>query len=281
MFHARSSRTGRNASQARSLIEPMEGRILLSATTSAAAQAAVNASLNGQTLADVLDAKITGITLTDFNKQINVQGSIAGATFTLPVASVTATASDDPLCPTLHFEMDAQTLSYNGFTVETSPICISVTPDHYGDAGQQLLCTVGQLLLGGNQLGNILTGIVGSGQGATLSAALSGIFSGVLAHAVDEATASLSASGNATGNKSLDTITLTLEAHTTTIGGYEVSIDDCDGGDVTATVTADAGAGKKVLNALGSLNAVLNSNASAVARANAFENVARAFKSLL
>jgi hypothetical protein len=261
-------------------MEPMEGRILLSAAPAAAAAAAVHASLNTSSAADILNLQVTGITLSDFNKQINVNGTIGGGTFSLPIRTVTTTPSGDPLCPTLHFQIAPQTLTYQGFTITTGPICLSVTPEHYGDAGQQLLCTIGQLLAGGNELGNILTGVSGSGQLATLNAALTAIFNGVLGAALDSATASIGSSGAPDAHRALDMITYTIAPTTVSAAGYTVGLDNCSGGAVTITLIANA-AGARLQNALSTLNTVLNSNASAVARGNAWELVARTIVSLV
>jgi hypothetical protein len=258
----------------------MEGRLLLSAAslppTAAAAALQATAKAGGSPSLDAAFAlQVTGVTLTDFNKQINVQGTIGGASFDVPISSVTTLPSGDPLCPTLLFELDPQSLDYSGFSLDFGPICVAVTPEHQGDATQKLFCNIGELLTQGNELGNILTGVVGSGNGDLFTQGLVDVLNAALGGAIASADFEVSSSGALEGKKSLDTLTFTIEPYSASFGDFDIDVDNCAGGDVVITLVADATEGKKLRNALHTLDTLLNSNASEVARGNALNKVAK------
>jgi len=157
-------------------------------------------------------------------------------------------------CPILDLHLAPITLNLLGLLVETSPICLEITAHQGGGLLGDLLCGVANLLNGGLNLGQILSGqgladpvsgaIVLPGLTTTQVDALLGgvtnILNGALGQLLNAILTGILDGGN---GRTCDILHLELGPLNLNLLGLEVNLDDCDGGPVTVDITGIRGGG--------------------------------------
>jgi hypothetical protein len=190
----------------------------------------------------------------------NVKGQTVTAPFTAPV---TLALAQDPSaaagdCPVLDLMIAPINLDLLGLVVQTSPICLQIVAHESGGLLGDLLCSVANLLNGGLDIGQILSGL-GLVDPITGAVTLPGIdASQLLAGLTDLLNQAL---GNLLGSilEAIDgsdvqhtcgILHLELGPIDLTLLGLEVILDDCADGPVVVDVTAVTGKGNLLGNLL-------------------------------
>ena len=212
-------------------------------------------SLLGQAATQVVPIQITGVSVQ--NGQLIASGLLGDQTFTAPVTLVlpattglmTAATSATPI---LNLMLGPIHLDLLGLTVDTSPICLSITAQPgAGNLLGNLLTDVANLLNGGLNLSQILGQLTGS-QLTALTGGLTGLLNGALGAATSQAATSSVPAGNI--------LHLALGPVDLTLLGLNVTLDNCNNGPVTVDVSAVPGPGNLLGNLLSRLSHLLDHN---------------------
>jgi len=180
-----------------------------------------------------------------------VSAIIKGKTYTAPFSGVPVDISLVPgqfagTCPVLNLHLNPITVNLLGLVITTSDICLTITAFSGGGLLGDLLCHVGQLLLAGVSLSDILNGVGGvlnlvAIPGLTandlnnLLTGLQGLFNGALQRLLQ---AILTAIDIVTAGHSCAILHLSLGAIDLTLLGLNVHLDNCHNGPVTVDITA-------------------------------------------
>jgi hypothetical protein len=175
--------------------------------------------------------------------------------FTAPVTIALATnqVPAPGACPVLDLTLGPIDLDLLGLIVQTSPICLTITANAGGGLLGDLLCSVANLLNGGLNLSQILSGQgIGGLPGLTalqlnsllggiedlLNAALGNLLNSIVTQIIDAVAGSC------------DILHLALGPLDLTLLGLEVVLDDCNGGPVVVDISGQRGNGNLLGNLL-------------------------------
>jgi len=214
---------------------------------------AINGLL-GQAATQVVPIRITGVSVQ--NGQLVASGLLGDQTFTAPVTlalpATTGVMAAAAATPVLNLMLGPIHLDLLGLTVDTSPICLSITPQPgAGNLLGNLLTDVANLLNGGLNLGQILGQLMDS-QLTALTGGLTGLLNGALGAATSQAATPSAPAGNI--------LHLALGPVDLTLLGLNVHLDNCNNGPVTVDVSAVPGAGNLLGNLLSGLSHLLDHN---------------------
>lgn len=212
---------------------------------------------------------VTSIVLS--NGQLLASGTatavLHGQTNTVPFSGVPVTLalSSNQVgaagCPILDLTLAPITLDLLGLVVETSPICLNITGYAAGGLLGDLLCNVANLLNGGLNLNQILSGLGLPGLPGLTPAQLTTLLSGVqtlLNGALDNLLQSVLTSITPGHGLVCGVLHLELGPVTLNLLGLQVDLDNCANGPVVVDITAHRGQGNLLGNLLcGGLSAVL------------------------
>jgi len=208
-------------------------------------------------LGGVVDAQveITGVTL-DNAKLKNgvvtapggtVTGTLLGLPFTTDIKHFEldlTPALEQTGCPILNLELAPIHLQLLGLHVDTSRICLAITANDEGLLGPLLCNLVGP---GGINLGDILNGLLGGGDGGLLGDILEGILNDLLGQTPGNGGGGGNNGNGNNGNGRVcrgqcEVLHLVLGPVDLNIPllGLEVMLDNCNGGPVEVCVSATA-----------------------------------------
>jgi len=226
--------------------------------------------------ATMLPIHITNVIVRD--GQLIAQGLLGTHPFEAPISLLPTGDMSEDGCPILDLALGPINLDLLGLTVDTSPICLTITAFHGGGLLGDLLCGISGLLdPDGLNLGTILGGLTGDQLTALLNG-LTDLFNGALG-AATAPNADTAVSGSQAG--ATDILNLSLGPVDLNLLGLEVVLDDCDGGPVTIDVAAVPGPGNLLGNLLSGLAHLLDGPANGNAIANALNRVADAILQLI
>jgi hypothetical protein len=186
--------------------------------------------------------------LTVINGQLVASGlataTIRGRVFTAPFANVPVNLSlaqnqSNAVagCPVLNLALGPINLDLLGLVVQTSPICLDISANPAGGLLGELLCNIGTLLNQGLSLNQIL-GLLGVSDVNTLLTSITQILNGALGQILNSV---LTAVNNGAAPGQCAILSLTLGPLNLNLLGLVVNLDNCAGGPVTVTVTANHG----------------------------------------
>lgn len=136
-------------------------------------------------------------------------------------------------CPILDITLDPISFSLRGLLVETSQICLNVTPEEEEEIGE-VLCEIGELLEEGTPLD---PEDLSDAQLEDLQDELDDLLNAALQSIGDAKITDIDQLKGRNRNK----LTLELEPLDTTLEGQTVTLDDCEGGPVTVEITVRQG----------------------------------------
>jgi len=255
-------------------LEGFEERVVPAAPVLAAAQQAASVNVAPTFNLNVLNLNVGNVHVLSDNT-LGAVASIGNVIQNLPLILSASPNAANADCPILHLQISPIHLDLLGLNVDTSAICLDITAHHGQGALGELLCSVGNLLNGGLNLGDILGGaglpLLGLpglapdqvGQLVSgLSNLLNQVFSGL-------PLANVLGVGNSPAGRT-DVLNLAVGPVDLTLLGLEVALDNCADGPVTIDITAESGPGKLLGNLLGGLSGLLNGpgngNGGALAR---------------
>jgi len=180
-------------------------------------------------------------------------GKTTTVPFTAPVSLALATNQPTTGCPVLNLSLGPIDLNLLGLVVQTSPICLDITAIPGGGLLGDLLCSVANLLNGGLNLSQILSGVglpgtpgLTTNQIGGLLGGLTDLLNGVLANLLDAIVTDII---NAVAG-TCDILHLELGPLDLTLLGLNVVLDDCSGGPVVVDITGQRGRGNLLGNLL-------------------------------
>jgi len=204
---------------------------------------------------NVVPIHINSVTVETVNgvTQFVAHGVVGNQAFSAPITTTASPNAADPTCPILNLHLDPIHLALLGLNVDTSAICLDVTAHQGGGLLGDLLCGVANLLNGGAPLNVALAPLSTS----DLNTVLSGLTQ-LLNGAVFNPLSSSSAFAGAV----CPVLNLALGPVDLNLLGLEVSLDNCNNGPVTLSITAVPGAGNLLGNLICALTNALNGGAN-------------------
>ena len=181
---------------------------------------------------NVLPTIVTSVT--PVNGQLMANGFVGTTPFQAPITLTAAPGAAQATCPVLNLALGPIHLSLLGLNVDTSAICLDITAIEGGGLLGDLLCSVANLLNGGQPLADIL---------GTLAQPQLDLLNSGLTQVLNQAVFIPAASSEALQNATCDVLSLALGPLDLNLLGLRVELDDCADGPVTVDVTATEGGG--------------------------------------
>jgi hypothetical protein len=271
------------------MVEPLEGRLVMSAAAIAPPLAPALAAPTGHhhhQAAPVLPITVNSVT--NNGGSLVANASIGGNTFQIPLtlvpspamaagsAAPTAAAAATPI---LDLQLAPIHLNLLGLKVDTSAICLDISAQPGpGNLLGNLLSDVAHLLDQGLPLGQIL-GNLSTTDLNNLTSGLTGLLNGAFGQLLSPANAASGASVSSAGTTNI--LHLAVGPLHLNLLGLVVDLDNCNNGPVTIDITAQSGPGNLLGNLLGRVAHLLDGNAALAAQINALERIAHAILPLL
>jgi len=262
----------------RPLVEGMEDRVVLSATSAAPALVGSFAPAVQQQAASLLPIVINSVTNTAQGLVANA--SLGGTNFTIPLRlAVPSGQSPTATTQILNLHLGPIDLNLLGLRVQTSEICLNISAQSGpGNLLGNLLAGVAGLLDQGLPLNQILGGLSTTDL-TTLTDGLAGLLNGALGQLTAPTNALSGASVSSAGSTRI--LHLSVGPLNLNLLGLEVNLDNCHNGPITVDITAQSGPGNLLGNLLGGLAHLLDSNANTTALLNKIDKIAGEILALL
>jgi len=247
-------------------LETLEGREVPSASPIAMPNlgpALVAAAAPQQQAVSIIPLSITGVSIQ--NGQLIASGLLGNQSFTAPLTLSNA-AGSTAATPILDLHLDAIHLNLLGLTVDTSPICLTITAQPGpGNLLGNLLSDVSHLLDQGTSLSTILGGLTGAQQ-STLTDGLNSLLNSVFQNLTSPSAVSGGGHGHGHGHANAapagNILHLSVGPVDLTLLGLNVHLDNCDNGPVTVDIGAQPGPGNLLGNLLSGITHLLDHNHS-------------------
>jgi len=273
----------------RPTLEGLEARDVPSAAPIAAPVLgpAIVAAAAPQPTGSVIPLSVTNVTVN--NGQLMLNGLLGNQAFSAPLTLSTA-ASSPTTGSTRILDLHINPISLNllGLTVNTSPICLTITAQSGpGNLLGNLLYNISNLLnpssgTGGLPLSQVLNGLSATDL-STLTDPVNGL-QGLLQPVFQQLTSTSAISGATTGQAAGhagNILHLSLGPVNLDLLGLDVHLDNCSGGPVTLDIGAQPGPGNLLGNLLNSVTHLLDGSANQNAINNALGRLTGTLDNLL